>query len=178
MSLVTYGQKPLKTAKNVKIHQNRPSPSLTKPSKLILGIKTAFSAQQHSNCQHKHTHHIYYPYELAPRRYGGHNTTNEAKIRQNTLKSPKSKLDEAKQASSGSQASLKKNSNGSELRETRSCRPGLSIGTTRFAIGAIPEQPQRVYRHTLDFTDFPPYFPRLGPSFSKPSKLARVAKQA
>ena len=117
MSLVTYGQKPLKTAKNVKIHQNRPSPSLTKPSKLILGINSAFSAQQHSNCQHKHTHHIYYPYELAPRRYGGHNTTNEAKIRQNTLKSPKSKLDEAKQASSGSQASLKKNSNGSELRE-------------------------------------------------------------
>ena len=70
------------------------------------------------------------------------------------------KLFEAKQACPSSQASMKKMSNGSELRETSSCRPGLSIGTTRFAIRAIPDQLQRVYRHTLDFLPlFLPKYP-------------------
>ena len=74
------------------------------------------------------------------------------------------KLDEAKQACPRSQASLKKISNGSVLRATRRYRPGLSTGTTRFAIGAIPKQLQRVYCHTLDFPPISPYIPPIAPA--------------
>ena len=74
------------------------------------------------------------------------------------------KLDEAKQACPSSQASLKKISNGSELRATRRYRPRLSMGTTRFAIGPIPKQLQRVYCHTLDFPPISPYIPPIAPA--------------
>ena len=74
------------------------------------------------------------------------------------------KLDEAKQACPSSQASLKKKSNGSELRATRRYRPRLSMGTTRFAIGPIPKQLQRVYCHTLDFPPISPYRPPIAPA--------------
>ena len=79
------------------------------------------------------------------------------------------KLFEAKQACPSSQASMKKKSNGSELRETSSCRPGLSIGTTRFAIRAIPDQLQRVYRHTLDF--LPLFLPKYPVSRPPPAPV-------
>jgi len=74
------------------------------------------------------------------------------------------KLDEAKQTYPSSQASPNKSSNGPVLRATRRYRPGLSRGTTRFAIGAIPKQLQRVYCHTLDFPPISPYIPPIAPA--------------
>ena len=38
------------------------------------------------------------------------------------------------------------------------------MGTTRFAIGPIPKQLQRVYCHTLDFPPISPYIPPIAPA--------------